>query len=149
MSKVKNDSQLDLFCIPEPEVFIPGRSEHAREVSQLVSKILKESQHKDRYAIAAEMSRRCGKDVTKNMLDAYASAGREDHPLPFYMAADLEAICASHALTNWQVDKRGGRVAYGKDALNAEIGRLELLKEETSKKFNKKLRELKKLKGIL
>lgn len=42
----------------------------------------------DRFAIAQKMSDYLGEDVTKNMLDAYASQARENHviPLPRFVA---------------------------------------------------------------
>ncbi|OTI52530.1 hypothetical protein CAY96_35005, partial [Pseudomonas aeruginosa] len=97
----------------------------------------------DRYEVAARMSRLSGDDVSKNMLDAWSSPARADHNLPFYRAALLEDVCASHLLTNWLVDVRGGRVAYGRDALLAELGRLERTREEASRQA----RELKRLMG--
>ena len=107
-----------------------------------MSEILKSSDL-DRYEVAARMSRLSGDDVSKNMLDAWASPARADHNLPFYRAALLEEVCASHALTDWQVTLRGGRVAYGRYALNAELGRLERMRDEAARKA----RELKRLMG--
>ncbi|MDT4854064.1 hypothetical protein FQZ97_883510 [compost metagenome] len=87
----------------------------------------------DRYEVAARMSRLSGDDVSKAMLDAWSSPARLDHNLPFYRAALLEEVCASHLLTNWLVALRGGRVAYGRDALLAELGRLERTRDEAGR----------------
>lgn len=89
------------------------------------------------------MSRLSGDDVSKNMIDAWASPARVDHNLPLYRAALLEEVCASHLLTNWLVNLRGGRVAYGRDALHAELGRLERQRDEAGRQA----RELKRLMG--
>ncbi len=57
----------------------------------------------------------------------------------------LEAACETHLLTRWLADKRGARVLIGREALTAELGRLERAREEAARK----IRELKKLMGRL
>ncbi|SED34824.1 hypothetical protein [Pseudomonas anguilliseptica] len=138
----KDDRTLDIFAVPQPKLAIPGHGNYAAQVSEYVSELLKATDL-DRYEIAARMSRLSGDDVSKNMLDAWASPARVDHNLPFYRAALLEEVCASHLLTNWQVNQRGGRVAYGREALDAELGRLERVASDASRKA----RELKKILG--
>jgi hypothetical protein len=147
MKKVKDTQTLDLFEIPTVEVVIPGESQYAREVSEIVSRLLAESGIKDRYLLSAEVSRLADKDVSKHMLDAYCSPARLDHALPFWLAPILETVCSGHHLTNWLVNKRGGRVSYGVDALDAEIGKMELMKEEMLKEMNARLKELKRMKS--
>lgn len=138
----KDDRTLDIFAVPQPVLAIPGHGNYAAQVSELVGELLKATDL-DRYEIAARMSRLSGDDVSKNMLDAWASPARADHNLPFYRAPLLEEVCASHLLTNWLVNQRGGRVAYGREALDAELGRLERVASDASRKA----RELKKILG--
>lgn len=138
----KDDKTLDIFSVPQPVLSVPGLGNYASQVSELVSEILKGSEL-DRYEIAARMSRLSGDDVSKNMLDAWASPARADHNLPLYRAALLEEVCASHVLSNWQVHLRGGRVAYGREALDTELGRL----ERVAANATRQARELKKLLG--
>lgn len=138
----KDDRTLDIFDVPQPVLAIPGHGNYAAQVSELVGELLKATDL-DRYEIAARMSRLSGDDVSKNMLDAWASPARADHNLPFYRAALLEEVCASHLLTNWLVTQRGGRVAYGREALDAELGRLERVAADASRRA----RELKKILG--
>lgn len=142
MRLVKDDRTLDIFTIPKPVLALPGLGNYALQVSELVGEVLKNTEL-DRYEVAAQMSRLSGDDVSKHMLDAWASPARCDHNLPLYRAALLEEVCASHVLSNWQVHLRGGRVAYGRDALDAELGRLERVACDASRKA----RELKKLMG--
>lgn len=137
----RDDQTLDLF-IPVPVASAPGAGNYAGQVSELVAELLKATPL-DRYEIASQMSRLSGDDISKHMLDAWSSPGRPDHNLPFYRAPLLEEVCQSHALTNWLVTLRGGRVAYGRDALNAELGRLERVRDEAARKA----RELKRLLG--
>ncbi|WP_064116737.1 hypothetical protein [Pseudomonas fluorescens] len=142
MRRLKDDKTLDIFSVPQPILSVPGHGNYASQVSELVSEVLKGSEL-DRYEIAAHMSRLSGDDVSKNMLDAWASPARADHNLPLYRAALLEEVCASHILTNWQVHLRGGRVAYGREALDTELGRL----ERVAANAQRQARELKKLLG--
>lgn len=144
MRKQRDDRTMDIFSVPQPVLAIPGSGNYAAEVSELVSKLLKGSDL-DRYEVAARMSRLSGDDVSKNMLDAWASPARAEHNLPLYRAPLLEEVCASHVLTNWQVHHRGGRVAYGRDALDTELGRLERVAAQATREA----RELKKLMGEL
>lgn len=133
MRPKKDTRTLDLFFeVPQPIRPAPGHGNYGATVSELVAEILKATDI-DRYEIAARMSRLSGDDVSKNMLDAWSSPARIDHNLPFYRAALLEEVCDSHILTNWLVQQRGGRVAYGRDALNAELGRLERLRDEATR----------------
>lgn len=138
----KDDRTLDIFTVPQPVLSVPGSGNYAAQISELVGEILKGSEL-DRYEVAARMSRLSGDDVSKHMLDAWSSPARTDHNLPFYRAALLEEVCASHLLTDWQVALRGGRVAYGRDALLAELGRLERTRDESARQA----RELKRLMG--
>lgn len=147
MSKVKDELTLDLFEIPEPVVLEAGECRYSREVASVISGLLAESGLTDRYAIAAELSRKSGKDVSKHMLDAYASPSRIDHAMPFWLAPVLEDVCQSHALTNWLVSKRGGRVAYGKEALKQELGKLVLIKDQAMKDLNKRIKQLEQMLG--
>jgi hypothetical protein len=147
MKAVRDTQTLDLFLIPEVHSYAPGECGYSREVAESVSLMLAESLHCDRYAISAEVSRVSGKDVSKHMLDAYASPARIEHALPFWLAPVLEEVTHSHVLTNWLVDKRGGRVAYGKEALNQELGRLVLLKDQAVKDLNSRIKHLELLLG--
>lgn len=138
----KDDRTFDLFEIPQPVLAVPGQGNYSVQVSELVSEMLKAADV-DRYEVAARMSRLSGDDVSKAMLDAWSSPARTDHNIPFYRVALLEEVCASHLLTNWLVAQRGGRVAYGRDALLAELGRLERTRDESARRA----RELKRAMG--
>ncbi len=131
-----------LFEIPSPAEPLPATMDYRAAVSHLVGEVLRATPV-DRHAVAAEMSRLSGREISKYMLDAYASEGREEFNMPFCLAPVLEAACESHAFTRWLADLRGGRLLLGRDALNAEIGRLERVKDEASKK----IRDLKRIMG--
>ncbi|WP_137971896.1 hypothetical protein [Pseudomonas sp. F(2018)] len=137
----KDHLTLDLFfTIPQPTHAAPGQGNYSAQVSQIVSDILKASPL-DRDEVAAHMTALSGDHISTAMLNAWSSPARLDNNLPFYRAALIEEVCSSHLLTDWLVSVRGGHVAYGRDALNAELGRLERQRDEAARQA----RELKRL----
>ena len=131
-----------LFDVPEPAPVSAGSQCYRLAVCQLVARMLHDTT-KDRFAVAADMSRLCDREVSKYMLDAYASEGREEFNLPAYLLPVLEAACDSYQGTLWLASVRGGRFLVGKEALNAELGRLERLRDEAASK----IKDLKRLMG--
>lgn len=133
----------DLFALlPTPAEQTPGSQCYGVEVAHLVSQVLAGAGC-DRVDVAARMSRLAGRDVSKYMLDAWSAESREAYNLPFYMAPVLEAACHTHMLTQWLADKRGGRLLVGREALNAELGKLERARDEAARK----IKQLKSLMG--
>lgn len=142
MRRVRDSQTLDIFEVPSPVVPTPGSGNYAAQVSELVSIVLKDCPF-DRYEIAAQMSRLSGDDVSKHMIDAWSSPARSEHNIPFYRIPLLEEVCSSHVLTDWLVHLRGGRVAYGREALAAEYGK----RQQMLEKLRADMRELKRLMG--
>jgi hypothetical protein len=142
MKRVKDTQTLDIFEVPVPVVPAPGSGNYAAQVSELVGVVLKDCPV-DRYEVAAQMSRFSGDDVSKHMLDAWSSPARCDHNIPFYRIPLLEEVCQSHAFTDWIVHLRGGRVAYGREALAAEYGK----RQQMMEKLKSDMKELKRLMG--
>ena len=142
MRRVRDTQTLDIFEVPTPLSPAPGSGNYAAQVSELVGLVLKECPI-DRYEVASQMSRLSGDDVSKNMLDAWSSPARADHNIPFYRIPLLEEVCTSHVFTDWLVHLRGGRVAYGREALAAEYGR----RQQMMDKLKSDMRELKRLMG--
>lgn len=98
MVKARGDGRtLDLLSWqpPEPtrsypEEKVRAASLHAR-IAQAVSLTLKEC-GMSREDVAARMSQSLGETVTKNMLDAYASAAREEHNISFARVIALTMV---------------------------------------------------------
>ncbi|MEG7521984.1 MAG: hypothetical protein M3H12_02650 [Chromatiales bacterium] len=141
-SKKRGPQTLDMFEVPMPADTTPGSMNYAVAVSNLVAEVLKAAPF-DRYEIASQMSRLSGDDISKNMLDAWASPARVDHNIPFYRLALLEEVCSTVLMTDWQIEKRGGRASYGKHVYEAELGKAELIKEQA----NKRIKAIKKRMG--
>lgn len=114
----------DLFAVPHAAAPIPGSMDYRHDVAHLLAAMLATS-GEDRYEIASRASRLAGKDVSKYMLDAYTAESREEFNIPLYLVPALETACASHKLTAWLAELRGGRLYVGADVLAAELGRIE------------------------
>lgn len=140
MKKLHDSLTDDMFLIPQPEHPIDGSADYAFQVSHLVSEMLRNSVI-DRYEIITQISRLTGREVSKNMLDAWSSSARSDHNLPMCLVPVLEEVCGSHLITDWLVHKRGGRVAYGKETLNAKLG-IALLKKQRAEAEYKQLQKI-------
>lgn len=130
----RDTTTLDLFEVPMPAAPVPGSQNYCVEVSHLVCEVLSQA-HADRHEIAARMSRLSGRDVSKYMIDAWSAESRDGYNLPLYMAPVLEVACESHRLGMWLADKRGGRLLVGREALNAELGKLERARDEAARKI--------------
>lgn len=131
----------DLFEIPQPVTPNPASMDYRAEVSAMVGLALKDADG-DRHDISARMTRLSGHDVSKYMLDAWSSEGRDAYNMPFYQAPVLEVACGTHLFTNWLAAKRGGKLLIGREALNAELGKLERMREQCA-------RQIKQLKRVM
>lgn len=130
----KDDRTINIeFDVPQPQLV--SACDFRIQVSEIISEMLAAARGTglERCDVAAQMSRLAGEDISKAMLDAWSSPARVDHNLPFYRAALLEQVCGSHQLTDLIVTVRGGRVSWGRDALLAELGRVESIKEEATR----------------
>ena len=132
--RAADDQTMDLFTVPEPEA-APAGLDYRSTVSGLVGRMLKASDG-DRYEIGARASQLTGTTVTKCMLDAYSSEGRETFNLPFYLVPALESACESLELSNWLAHVRGGRLLVGRDALAGELAKLERQRAKASRQIN-------------
>jgi len=130
----KDDRTINIdFDVPQPQLV--SACDFRVQVSEIVSEMLSgaKSTGLERIDVAAQMSHLAGEDISKAMLDAWSSPARIDHNLPFYRAALLEQVCGSHQLSDLIVTVRGGRVSWGRDALLAELGRVESIREEATR----------------
>ena len=120
---------LDLFEVPTPTPALPGNLDLDVPLREALSDALKHCDL-DRHAVAAEMSRLTGREISKSMLDAYTAESRSDHNFPFRYAAAFEAVTGSFCLTQLLAKSRGCKVLPGAEALLAELGRLEQMETE-------------------
>ena len=127
--RTRDKLTLDLFTVPLAAAPLPGNLDIDMELRSALSDALKHADL-DRYQTAAEMSRLTGRDISKYMLDAYTAESRSDHNFPFRYAAAFEVATGSFCLTNLLANARGCKVLVGKEALLAELGRIDQMEEE-------------------
>ncbi len=127
------------FEIPTPQEPIFGGMDYNLELRHLVSETLKKCS-KDRFTVAADMSRLTGREISKGMLDSWSSEARAEWRFPLEFAPAFEVATDTYALTEFMARKRGCKVYAGDDLLAAELGKLETLKNE----INGKIKLLKK-----
>lgn len=133
MTRVKDLLTPDLFDIPQPAPQVPGSMNYAVEIAHVMSNALKECPH-DRYEVVARMSRLLGREVTLHMLNAYTAESRDTHVPRLDVAIAFDAATEGFALSNFHAGKLGCRLLFGKDALLAEIGRIDQMKADLAKK---------------
>lgn len=95
-----------------------------RVVAAAVAQALKDDS-RDRYEIAAAMSRLLDEDVTKFMLDAYASEARETHNVPAHRALALVAVTERFDLLDAMMRRIGAALLVGPEIITAELGQID------------------------
>lgn len=130
----------DLFEIPQAASGA-GSLACRIQIAALMSEALKGY---DRYIVAAEMSKLLGREISKHMLDAYTAESREEHIPPLDTAMAFDMATNGFSLINLYAKKIGAKIVVGREAIDAEIGKLERLKQEA----NSKIKSLKKLSGV-
>lgn len=78
-----------------------------------------------REVVAAEMSVLLDDDVSRSMLDAYASPARDGHKVPMSRFLGLVAITARLDLFDPLVREIGGALLIGEEVHTARIGQIE------------------------
>ena len=129
LARTRDKLTFDFFEVPTPMPSLPGQLDLDIPLRDTLAEALKRCAH-DRHAVAAEMSRLTGRDVSKSMLDAYTAESRSDHNFPFRYAAAFETVTGSFGLTNLLAAARGCKVFVGKEALLADLGRIETMELE-------------------
>jgi len=132
----------DLFEVPAPRAALPGALDVGIALRQLLSNLLKNSPL-SRFEIAARMSELTGSDITKHQLDSWTAESREAWRFPLEYLPAFEAAVETHDVTAWIADLRGARLSVGRDALEAQLGRIGRMKDDLARQE----RALKKLLG--
>lgn len=96
----------------------------AQGVAEMVSDMLKQDPRR-REIIAAEMSALLGEDISKNMLDAYASPSRShDHSISWPRLKALVAVTSRHDLLDADLRSIGAALLVGEEIAAARVGHL-------------------------
>lgn len=95
-----------------------------RHLAATVARILKE-EHRSREEIAGAMSSLLAEQVTRCMLDAYASEARETHNIPAHRFLALIAVTDRHDLLDVATRRIGAAVIVGREIITAELGHID------------------------
>lgn len=115
----------DLFSkIPTPMPETPGTMDFRARVSLMVSQMLKEYPG-TRYQVAARMSELADVETSKAILDAYTAESREESNLPLWKAPVIELVTNTRHLAEWHAAVLGGRILWGDEVTDADVGRTE------------------------
>lgn len=124
----------DLFAVPSPAALLPGALDYGLAVRRLLSDAIKNCPL-NACQIAARMGELTGAPITEHQLHAWTAPSREGWRFPLEYLPAFEAAAETHDITAWLAGVRGGQLHIGRDALNAELGRLERLRDEAAKKI--------------
>ena len=110
----------------------------------LLAKAVKESPF-DRIDIAVRMTRLTGEEITKSQLDAWTSTSKRKWRFPLELLPAFESASCTHIVSQWVAERLGGRMLYGKEILEAQLGRFEMLKREADKRYKQIRDELQRM----
>ena len=134
----------DLFEVPVELSPTPGALDCGETIRHVLADLIKRAPH-SRAEIAEQMSVLTGKKISEHSLDSWTADSREGWRFPLEYLPAFEVATETRELTSWMADLRGCRVLVGKDVLDAEIGKLERMKEDAGRR----IRQLKQVIGGL
>lgn len=95
-----------------------------RQFAAIVSLALKEDK-RSREEVAGAMSALLAEDVSRAMLDAYASEARSQHAVPAHRLWALIAVTNRHDLLDAAARKIGGALLIGEELEAARLGSMQ------------------------
>lgn len=114
----------DLFSnIPAPLPQREGTMDFRARVALLVTELVRAS-GQSRYAIAAKMSELADVETSKAVLDSYTAESRDACNLPLWKAPLIELATDRRDLAEWHAGVLGGRILWGADVIDADVGRM-------------------------
>ena len=132
MKRHPDERTADLFAASPAEV-PPGSLACSVEVAHTMSEALRAC-GRDRYEVAARMSRSLGREVTVAMLNAYTAESRETHNVSLERAIAFDTATDTFALLQLHARKCGATVLRGADCYLAELGRIESQRRELAER---------------
>lgn len=105
-----------------------------RQVASAVAQILKDDT-RTRYEVAGGLSALLDDDVSKLMLDAYASEAREGHNISAGRFIALIAESGRYDILGALLAKIGARVVVGEEVLTVELGHLEAERQRIAERI--------------
>lgn len=112
------------FDAPQPATLPAALAGVDARVARTVAEVLKHDD-RDRLVIAAAMSVLLDEEVSKAMLDAYASPARDGHNISFARMLALIAVTNRFDLLDRELRAIGAAVLVGEEIYTAEIGHID------------------------
>ncbi len=131
---IADPAQVSFFDTPSP-VAGPELSTRLREALAEALASAKETAGRDRYAVAAEMSRLMGRDMTKNMLDRYTAPSADEWRFPLEALPALIAATGDTRIVTIIVEACGFKAMPGEATAIAELVALELQSRALKKRI--------------
>lgn len=115
------------FATPAPAQGEAALAGLEKRVSAMVGVILNSAHTagRTREVIAAEMSALLGENVSRKMLDAYASPAREDHKVPFSRLLALIIVTERQDLMDPIMRVGGMAILVGEEVHTARLGNID------------------------
>lgn len=133
--KARDTLTVDLFdvvAMPVERGSKPGSLDIGAAFRNLISEQIKVCP-KSRHQIAARMSELVGHDITKHQLDSWTAESRDGWRFPAEYLPALEMAMDTHEVLAYLADLRGARLSVGREALEAQLGKLESMKDQLRK----------------
>lgn len=132
-AKIHPDQLGFLFEAPAPAKGEAALAGIEQRICRTVGSILN-SDSRSREVIAAEMSVLLGEEISRAMLDAYASPARDGHKVPMSRMFALVVVTHRHDLLDPLLREIGAALLVGEEVHTARLGdidrEIEQLKEE-------------------
>lgn len=132
MRRPSDPLTMDLFEVPVPVRPTPGALAIGPALRGLLSDLLKRSPM-SRHEVAARMSELTGESISKHQLDAWTAESREGWRFPVEYLPALEEALQTHEVTAWIADLRGARLSVGREALEAQLGKVTQMRDELAR----------------
>ncbi|WP_130473021.1 hypothetical protein [Candidatus Magnetaquicoccus inordinatus] len=117
--------------LPSMEREFPGFLDVENQIPNVINKMIRNS-GKDRYSIAAEMSKYMDREVTHHMLNAFTAA-KEGNRFPLSFLPSFSHACAGYELLQYVANKMGCAILIGPEAEAANLGWIQLLEQELAR----------------
>lgn len=121
----KHPGQLAFGFDPPQAASLPAQlAGFEQRICQTVGTILN-SDGRSRWDIAAKVSELLDEEVSKFMLDSYASPAREEHKVPMSRFLALVAVTGRHDLLDPLIREIGAAIVEGEEVLTVELGHID------------------------
>lgn len=124
---------IELLQVPEAIAPKPGALNIGLKLRRVLNESIKASPL-SRQEIAERMSSMLGHQVTASQINHWTAGSREGWRFPLEYLPALETVLETHHILTWLADLRGARLSFGREVLEAQLGKLEHMKGELKRR---------------